>query len=202
VTKSVEVNRNEFIIREREGYQLPHQCDLISYLSIESIDDYRDDSIAHTLPRVASSAMPKPVLLQFAVNDSQLTIVGHFSRAVHLQRIRAGLRNTRDSRRSTSLTAVAIAITFYATRWSYLRYGCCVEFQQRLCNDSTMITDTITDIIIGIMVYRRAELKIVEQRSQIVLQLRKGSIITPEYSKVASRYDSQLPLSIIPFGTL
>jgi len=121
---------------------------------------------------------------------------------VHLQRIRAGLRNTRDSRRSTSPTAVAIAITFYATRWSYLLYGCCVEFQQRLCNDSTMITDMITDIIIGIMVYRRAELKIVEQRSQIVLQLRKGSIITPEYSKVASRYDSQLPLSIIPFGTL
>jgi hypothetical protein len=75
---------------------------LISYLSIESIDDYRDDSIDHTLPRVASPAMPKPVLLQFAVNDSQLTIVGHFSRAVHLQRIRAGLRNTRHSRRSTS----------------------------------------------------------------------------------------------------
>jgi len=64
-----------------------------------------------------------------------------------------------------------------------------------------MITDTITDIIIGIMVSRRAELKIVEQRSQIVLQLSKGSIITPEYSKVASRYDSQLPLSIIRFET-
>jgi len=59
----------------------------------------------------------------------------------------------------------------------------------------------ITDMITGIMVYLQAELKIVEQRSQIVLQLRKGSIITPEYSKVASRYDSQLPLSIIPFGT-
>jgi hypothetical protein len=45
------------------------------------------------------------------------------------------------------------------------------------------------------------EFKIVEQRSQIVSQLRKGSIITPEYSKVASRYNSRLPLSIIILGT-
>jgi hypothetical protein len=87
----------------------------------------------------------------------------------------------------------------------YLRYGCCVEFQQRVCNDSTMITDTvtdtITDMITGIMAYLQAEFKIVEQRSLFVWQLRKGSIITPEYPKVASRYNSRLPLAIITFGT-
>jgi hypothetical protein len=65
-----------------------------------------------------------------------------------------------------------------------------VEFQQRLCNDSTVITDTVTDMITGIMVYLQAEFKTVEQRSLIVWLLRKGSIITPEYSKVASRYNS------------
>ena len=51
-------------------------------------------------------------------------------------------------------------------------------------NESTMIpdmiTDIITDTITGIMVYRWVEFKIVEQRFQIVLQLRKGSTITPE----------------------
>ena len=61
--------------------------------------------------------------------------------------MREGLRNTRDSRRSTSLTAVATAITFYTTRWSHLRYGCCEEFQQPLCSDTTMIIDMITGII-------------------------------------------------------
>ena len=35
-----------------------------------------------------------------------------------------------------------------------------------------MITDMITDMITGIMVYRWAEFKIVEQRWQIMWQLR------------------------------
>jgi hypothetical protein len=52
----------------------------MSYLPIESIDDYRDDYMAHTPPRVALPAMPKPVLLQFAVDDSQLTINEHIPR--------------------------------------------------------------------------------------------------------------------------
>jgi len=40
-----------------------------------------------------------------------------------------------------------------------------------------------------------------EQRSRIVLQLWMGSIITPECSEVASRYNSRLPLSILTIGT-
>jgi len=64
-----------------------------------------------------------------------------------------------------------------------------------------MITDIITDTITGIMVYRWVEFKIVEQRFQIVLQLRKGSTITPEWSKVVSRYDWWLPMPIVTIGT-
>jgi len=46
-------------------------------------------------------------------------------------------------------------------------------------NESTIITD----ITIRILVYRRAEFKIVEQRSKIVWQLPMGSIITPNVLK-------------------
>jgi len=76
-TKSVEVNCNKCIIRECEGCQMRHQWDSISNLPIESIDNYRDDSMAHTPPWVASRAMLKPVLLQFAVDDSQFTTYRH-----------------------------------------------------------------------------------------------------------------------------
>jgi len=97
------------------------------------------------------------------------------------------------------------------TEWNDLHSRCSEEFQQQLwtfykalygqqADESTMITDVITDIITdmitSLMDYWRAELKIVEQWSQILLQFLKGSLITPEYSKVASRYNSQLPLSI------
>ena len=79
-TKSVKVNCNEFIIRELAGNQSRHQWDLISYLPIELIDNYRDDSIVRTPQRIASSAMPKLVLLQFTVDDSQLTMNRHIAR--------------------------------------------------------------------------------------------------------------------------
>ena len=59
----------------------------------------------------------------------------------------------------------------------------------------------VTDMITGIMVYLQAEFKIVKQRSLIVWLLRKRSLITPEYSKVASRYNAWLPLSIITVST-
>jgi len=49
---------------------------------------------------------------------------------VHPRRMREGLRNTRDSRWRTSLTAVAIAITFYTTWCSHLCYGSCEERKQ------------------------------------------------------------------------
>jgi len=110
-TKSIEVDFTGFI-RELQCYQLQHQWDLISYLPIESIDDYRDDYIAHTPQRVSSPAMPKPVIHQFTLDDSQLPINGHRTRTKCTCRGGAGLWNTRESRRSTSPTSVAIAITF------------------------------------------------------------------------------------------
>ena len=93
--KSIKVHVNGFI-RELQSYQLCHQCYLISYLPIESIDDYRDDSIVHRLMRVTSPAMRKLVLRQFAI-DCQLMIVSNFSQVVHLARVRAGIWNNRDS---------------------------------------------------------------------------------------------------------
>jgi len=67
-------------VRELHSYQLQHQSDLIRFLPIESGEDYRDDPIAHTPQRVASPARPKPVLLQFTSDDSQLTINGRLTR--------------------------------------------------------------------------------------------------------------------------
>jgi len=49
----------------------------------------------------------------------------HTSNEVHLWRIRADLRDTHDSHLAMPLMAVPIAITFYKTQWSNLRYGCC-----------------------------------------------------------------------------
>jgi len=71
---------------------------------------------------------------------------------------------------------------------------------------SDMNTDMMIDIITGIRVYRRAEFKIEEQRSQIVWLLRKGSTITPNVLKwladTISDYLCQLSrLSIVTFGT-
>lgn len=43
--------------------------------------------------------------------------------------------------------------------------------------------------------------RILEKRSQIVTQFWMGIEITPKHFKVASRYNSQLSLSIITFGT-
>jgi len=73
-----------------------------------------------------------------------------------------------------------------------------------LPQDSTelsMLQIMITDMITGVIGLSTGKFKIVEQRSQIVWQLRKGSIMTPKGSKVASRYDSLLLLTIIAIGT-
>ena len=153
--------------------------------------------------------MPKPVLLQFTV-DSQLMIVGHFSQVVHLQRVRAGLRITRDSRRSTSPTSVEIAITFYTTRRSHLHYGSCEAGFTRyprftssdatdgssnrnyLLQDSTELSTLRMMLVVYCFGYgsltrlymdQWTQFKIVEQRSQIVPQLWMGSIITPNVLK-------------------
>ena len=163
MTKSVEVNRIEFFIQKHEGYQLSHQRDLISYLSIESIDDYRDDSIAHMLLRVASPAMPKPVLLQFAVNDSQLTIVGHFSwtkctytgsgRVYEIRASHVDLHRRRHSK--SRLPSTRLNGSIYVTEdvrsllWR-LRKSYKAIYGERL-NESSMITSMITDMITGII---------------------------------------------------
>jgi len=89
--------------------------------------------------------------------------------------------------------AVPIAITFYTTRWSHLRYCCCEEFQQRLCNDTTMITD-IFRLLMG---------RVQDSGAAIAdgVAAPNGKYNNPECSKVASRYNLRLPLSIITFGT-
>jgi hypothetical protein len=146
-----------------KGYQLPHQRDLICYLSIESIDDYRDDSITHTLPRVASPAMSKPVLLQFAVNDSQLTIVGHFSRTKctyggsgRVFQIRAShvdLHRQRQSKSrlpSTLLNGIIYVTEDVRSLPRRLQKSYKAIYGQRL-NESSMITSVITDMITGII---------------------------------------------------
>lgn len=63
VTKSVEVNCNVCIIWELEGYQWRCQCDSLSYLPIESVDDYRVNCKGHMSPKAASLVMPQLVLL-------------------------------------------------------------------------------------------------------------------------------------------
>ena len=113
--------------------------------------------------------------------------------SLHLQRITAGLRDTHDSYLVMPLMAVPIAITFYTTRWSHLRYCCCEEFQQRLCNDTTMITD-IFRLLMG---------RVQDSGAAIAdgVAAPNGKYNNPECSKVASRYNLRLPLSIITFGT-
>jgi hypothetical protein len=76
----VKVNWNKFT-RELQGYQLRDQWDFISYHPIEAIDYYRDDCIVHTPRKVAIPAMLNVFIFQFTVDDSQLTIIGHFPRS-------------------------------------------------------------------------------------------------------------------------
>ena len=56
-------------------------------------------------------------------------------------------------------------------------------------------------MIIGIFHLLVNRVHDMEQLSQIVLQLCMGSITTPIYSKVASRYNLRLPLSRVTIGT-
>jgi len=79
-TKSIKSHFNGFL-SELECYQLWHQWYMKWHLRIESIDDNSDNSVFHTPLRVTSPAMPKPILLQFALDDTQLIIISHFLRA-------------------------------------------------------------------------------------------------------------------------
>ena len=158
-TQSGEVNCNEFIIRELEGYQSRHQWDLISYLPIESIDDYRDDSVPHTPLRVASPAMLKQVLLQFTFDDSQLTINGHRNRTKctyggsgRVYEIRTGhvdlhpRRQLKSRLPSTWLNGIIYVTDDVRSLPQRLRKSYKAIYGQRV-NESTMITDMITGII-------------------------------------------------------
>jgi len=139
---------------------------LISYLPIESIDDYRDDSIAHTPQRVASPAMPKPVLHQFTLDDSQLTINGHITRtkctyggsgrvyeipASHVDLHRRWQSKSRlPSTRPNGIIYITEDVRNLPRR---LRKSYKAIYGQRL-DESSMITSMITDMttsIIGLL---------------------------------------------------
>jgi len=102
-------------------------------------------------------------------------IRAHTSIKVHRRRITADLSDTQDSHLAMSPMAIAIAMTFYTTEWDHLPYGCCERFQQRLCNNTTMITDMLRLLM--------DRVHHMEQQSQIVSQLRMGSIMTPKVLK-------------------
>jgi hypothetical protein len=118
-------------------------------------------------PKVVSPAMPKPASSEIPSNlvrraQSEANYrddTGHnrtgprlYSSAerscdVHHRTIRGNLLDMHNSHLAAPPMATPIAITFYTTQWSHLRYGCCKVAQQRLCNDTTMIADMITGII-------------------------------------------------------
>jgi len=107
--------------------------------------------------------------------------------SLHLRRIRAGLRDVHDSHLAMLRIAVLISIAFYTTWWSYLLYGClgiramALGGQQlRLrrshrCNRGAVIADHVA--------------------------APKEKYNNSECSKVASRYDSRLPLTNITIAT-
>jgi hypothetical protein len=104
----------------------------------------------------------------------------------HLWRICADLRDTHDSHLAMPLwqlksqlpsarfNGIIDVMDGVRSLLQWLRKSYKALYHQQLCNELTMIPDMIT----GIMIYRLAGIKIVEQRSQIVWQLRKGSTIT------------------------
>ena len=131
-TKSIKVQFNGFI-RELQSYQLQHEWDLISYLPIESIDDYRDDSSAHrdALKSRPTSAISYKLSSRHRPQlHTQVHLQLYSSQPceVHLRRIRAELRDTHYSHLAMPLMAVPIVITSYKTEWNYLHYGWCQKF--------------------------------------------------------------------------
>jgi hypothetical protein len=101
--------------------------------------------------------------------------------------MRADLRDSDHSHLAMPPMAVPIAITFCKTQWDHprtddarslpprLQKSYTAIYGQRLCNDTTMITDFFRQLM--------GRVQEVEQRSQIVWQLRMGSIITPNILK-------------------
>jgi len=81
--------------------------------------------------------------------------------------------------------------------------SCKSQLPSTYLNEIIYVTDAVRGLPPGLQMSYKAiyEFRRVEQRSQIVCQLCKGSIITPDGFNVASRYDSLLLLSIITVST-
>jgi len=160
---------------------------------------------------VSAEAGPFPQMSSILIRHTQSKLRGGKTDGhnVNLPNIMAHSRDTPNSHPAMLQMAVQIAITFCKSQWDDLYYGWCWQFTATVTDvvqgniesgviDSTMVTGMIT----GIMGYRRALIKTVEQRSQIVPQLWMRSIITTECSKVVSRYHARLPLSILTIGMI
>jgi len=148
--------------------------------------------MAQTPPRDGLLAILKPVLLQFTFDDSKLTINGYIPRTnctygrsgriyvirpIHIQRChRWPFQLWLPSARIDGVIFVTDALRSTSSAYGMIQLWLPISF-----------------------VYGWSEFRIVEQRLQIVWQLHKGSIITPEWSKVANHYESRLTLSIISF---
>jgi len=119
----------------------------------------------------------------------------HTLNTVHQQRIMAGLQNKRVSRRSTSPMAVAIAITFYMTRYSHLLYRCCEVFYQQLRNESTMTTNILRPLMATLKDSGAAF------ADHVAAPNGKYNYSTSKCSIVTGNCYSKLRLSFITFGT-
>jgi hypothetical protein len=132
--------------------------------------------------------MPKPVLLQFTFDDSQLAINWHLTRtkctyggsgrvyeihAIHVDPHRR--RQFQSQLPSIRLDGVIHVTDDARSLPPRLRKSYTAIYGQRLCNDTTMITDFFRQLMGRVLE--------VEQRSQIVWQLRIRSIITPKVLK-------------------
>jgi len=169
---------------------------------MESIDGYREDSIAHTPQRVASPANPKPVLLQFTFDSSQLTINGHITRTkrtyggsgrvyeirtshvdLHRRRqLKSRLLSTRHDRVIYVTDAARSSSSGYAMIQLWLPNDYRYDYRYHWAINGGRVPDS------GAVITDRVAAPI-------------GKYNNPKCSKVASRYNSRLPLSIITFGT-
>jgi len=195
VSSSVEVNYKEFR-RRLEGDQLLLEWDSISYLPIESFDDYWNYSIDHMQQsRVTGNAnagiyrnflescLPSAIRCEQSRQfRPQLHTQVHLwlyswaerSREVHSRTIRADLCNTHNSHLAAPPIAMPIAITSTLNRIIYV-IDDVRNLLQGLQKPSAMIELWIPISFID----GEAMFKKMQQWSQMVLQLWMGSILLP-----------------------
>jgi len=113
---------------------------------LQSLSDKRNRvwTIETTQATIAHPSAPTIIFL-WAERTCEERKRAHTMNEVHLRRIREDLRDTHDSHLAMPPMAVPIAIPFYMTRWSPLRYWWCEEFTaaatEVLWNDTTLNTD-------------------------------------------------------------